>query len=53
MTRGEAIVAHLPDRAARRLRRRNLQLKARRDGDHYVINGEKTSITSADRPMRT
>ena len=27
----------------------NLQLKARRDGDHYLINGEKTSITFADR----
>jgi cyclohexanecarboxyl-CoA dehydrogenase len=27
----------------------NLQLKARRDGDHYVINGEKTSISFADR----
>ena len=29
----------------------NLQLKARRssDGEHYVINGEKTSITFADR----
>jgi len=26
----------------------NLQLKARRDGDHYVLNGEKTSITFAD-----
>ena len=26
----------------------NLQLRARRDGEHYVINGEKTSITFAD-----
>jgi cyclohexanecarboxyl-CoA dehydrogenase len=26
----------------------NLQLKARRDGDDYVLNGEKTSITFAD-----
>lgn len=26
----------------------NLVLKARRDGDHYVLNGEKTSISFAD-----
>jgi cyclohexanecarboxyl-CoA dehydrogenase len=26
----------------------NLMLKARRDGDEYVLNGEKTSITFAD-----
>ncbi len=26
----------------------NLQLRARRDGDSYVLNGEKTSITFAD-----
>lgn len=26
----------------------NLRMKARRDGDHYVLNGEKTSISLAD-----
>jgi cyclohexanecarboxyl-CoA dehydrogenase len=26
----------------------NLSLRARRDGDHYVLNGEKTSITFAN-----
>jgi cyclohexanecarboxyl-CoA dehydrogenase len=26
----------------------NLQLSARRDGDHYVLNGEKSSISMAD-----
>lgn len=26
----------------------NLRLKARRDGDHFVLNGEKTSISMAD-----
>jgi cyclohexanecarboxyl-CoA dehydrogenase len=26
----------------------NLRTKARRDGDHYVVNGEKTSISAAD-----
>jgi cyclohexanecarboxyl-CoA dehydrogenase len=27
----------------------NLQMRAKREGDHYIINGEKTSITFADR----
>ena len=27
----------------------NLQMRARREGEHYVVNGEKTSITFADR----
>jgi cyclohexanecarboxyl-CoA dehydrogenase len=26
----------------------NMKLRCRRDGDHYVLNGEKTSITFAD-----
>ena len=26
----------------------NLKLSARRDGDHYILNGEKTSISMAD-----
>src|SRR5512146_1798338 len=26
----------------------NLRLKVERDGDHYVVNGEKTSISAAD-----
>ena len=36
-------------RAERRLRRRQPAHQARRDGDHYVVNGEKTFITSGMR----
>ena len=36
-------------RAERRLRRRQLAHDARRDGDFYVVNGEKTFITSGMR----
>ena len=36
-------------RAERRLRRRQSAHQARRDGDHYVVNGEKTFITSGMR----
>ena len=49
MTRGEAIVAICLTEPRGGSDASNLQLKARRDGDHYVINGEKTSITFADR----
>ena len=53
MVRGEAIVAICLTEPRGGSDASNLQLKARRgsDGnrDHYVINGEKTSITFADR----
>ncbi len=49
MTRGEAIVAICLTEPRGGSDASNLQLKARREGDQYVINGEKTSITFADR----
>jgi cyclohexanecarboxyl-CoA dehydrogenase len=49
MVRGEAVVAICLTEPRGGSDASNLQLKARRDGDHYVINGEKTSITFADR----
>ncbi|MCW5652111.1 acyl-CoA dehydrogenase family protein [Hydrogenophaga sp.] len=49
MIRGEAIVAICLTEPRGGSDAGNLQLKARRDGDGYVINGEKTSITFADR----
>ena len=49
MTRGDAVVAICPTEPRGGSDASNLQLRARRDGDHYVINGEKTSITFADR----
>ena len=53
MVRGEAVVAICLTEPRGGSDASNLQLKARRvsdsSGDHYVINGEKTSITFADR----
>jgi cyclohexanecarboxyl-CoA dehydrogenase len=49
MTRGQAVVAICLTEPRGGSDASNLQMKARRDGDHYVINGEKTSITFADR----
>ncbi len=53
MTRGDAIVAICLTEPRGGSDASNLQLKARRvsdaSGDHYVVNGEKTSITFADR----
>ena len=49
MTRGDAVVAICLTEPRGGSDASNLQLKARRDGDDYVINGEKTSITFADR----
>ena len=53
MTRGEAVVAICLTEPRGGSDASNLQLKARRvshpDGDYYLINGEKTSITFADR----
>ena len=49
MTRGEAIVAICLTEPRGGSDAGNLQLRARRDGDAYILNGEKTSITFADR----
>lgn len=49
MTRGEAVVAICLTEPRGGSDASNLQLRARREGDHYVLNGEKTSITFADR----
>src|SRR5689334_22505883 len=53
MTRGEAVVAVCLTEPRGDSDASNLQLKARRvsdaSGDHYIVNGEKTSITFADR----
>lgn len=49
MVRGDAIVAICLTEPRGGSDASNLQLKARRDGDDYVISGEKTSITFADR----
>ncbi|MGJ7510897.1 acyl-CoA dehydrogenase family protein [Variovorax sp. GT1P44] len=49
MIRGEAVVAICLTEPRGGSDASNLQMRARRDGDHYIINGEKTSITFADR----
>ncbi len=49
MTRGDAVVAICLTEPRGGSDASNLQLRARRDGDHYILNGEKTSITFADR----
>ena len=48
MTSGRAIVGICVTEPRGGSDAANLQLRARRDGDHYVLNGEKTSITFAD-----
>ena len=48
MVRGEAVVAICLTEPRGGSDASNLQLKARRVGDDYIINGEKTSITFAD-----
>jgi len=49
MIRGEAVVAICLTEPRGGSDAGNLQLRARREGDAYVVNGEKTSITFADR----
>jgi cyclohexanecarboxyl-CoA dehydrogenase len=48
MTRGEAIIGICVTEPRGGSDAANVQLRARIDGDHYVVNGEKTSITFAD-----
>jgi cyclohexanecarboxyl-CoA dehydrogenase len=48
MTRGEAIVAICVTEPRGGSDAANLQMRARRVGDEYVLNGEKTSISFAD-----
>lgn len=49
MVQGEALVAICLTEPRGGSDAAQLQLRARRDGNHYVLNGEKTSITFADR----
>ena len=49
MTRGDAVIAICLTEPRGGSDASNLQQRARRDGGQYVINGEKTSITFADR----
>jgi len=49
MVQGEALIAICLTEPRGGSDAANLQLRARRDGGEYVLNGEKTSITFADR----
>ena len=48
LTKGEAICAIALTEPRGGSDAANLRLRMERDGDHYVINGEKTSISAAD-----
>lgn len=48
MTRGDAVVAICLTEPRGGSDASNLQLRARHENDHYILNGEKTSITFAD-----
>jgi cyclohexanecarboxyl-CoA dehydrogenase len=48
MIRGEKIVGICLTEPSVGSDAANLRVRCRRDGDHYVLNGEKTSITFAD-----
>lgn len=48
LTRGEALLAIALTEPRGGSDAANLRLKAERMGDHYVLNGEKTSISAAD-----
>jgi cyclohexanecarboxyl-CoA dehydrogenase len=49
ITRGDAVIALCLTEPGCGSDAGNLRLRARRDGEHYVLRGEKTSITFADR----
>ncbi|NUO85947.1 MAG: cyclohexanecarboxyl-CoA dehydrogenase [Cupriavidus sp.] len=48
LTRGEALLAIALTEPRGGSDAANLRLRMERDGDHYVLNGEKTSISAAD-----
>ena len=48
MTAGEALLAIALTEPRGGSDAANLRLRIERDGDHYVVNGEKTSISAAD-----
>jgi cyclohexanecarboxyl-CoA dehydrogenase len=48
LTQGEALLAIALTEPRGGSDAANLRLRMERDGDHYVINGEKTSISAAD-----
>ncbi len=48
LVKGEAVVALAITEPRGGSDAANLQLRARHDGDHFVIDGEKTSVTFAD-----
>jgi cyclohexanecarboxyl-CoA dehydrogenase len=48
LTQGEALLAIALTEPRGGSDAANLRLRMQRDGDHYVINGEKTSISAAD-----
>jgi cyclohexanecarboxyl-CoA dehydrogenase len=48
LTRGEALLAIALTEPRGGSDAANLRLRVERDGEHYVINGEKTSISAAD-----
>jgi len=53
LTRGEALLAIALTEPRGGSDAANLRLKMTRDGDHYVIDGEKTSISAADQADAT
>ena len=53
LTRGEALLAFALTEPRGGSDAANLRLRMTRDGDHYVIDGEKTSISAADQADAT
>jgi len=53
LTRGEALLAIALTEPRGGSDAANLRLKMERDGEHFVINGEKTSISAADQADAT
>ena len=53
LTAGEALIAIALTEPRGGSDAANLRLRIERDGDHYVVNGEKTSISAADQADAT